>query len=577
MMTHVTDRGLCITLILIIIILFLPWTSVKDTCFFQGIKACDVNCLLILYLSFVFIRRLLLEKDFSFSLSNLDVVVLCYSCYLFLLVLLSWKRLDKEVILSYLACGLLYIAARNLSKRQIEQVLILFPLLLVLQLWYGIAKQTFYFYPGMDIGLIHGSFFNTGIWSCFVACVTILMCGQICMKTSWRVKIIYGLGVLISLVLLFVGNSRAAWLGFVVAGGYLLWKQIKKIRKSTFWLFTLILVGLIVSVSVCTWHKSDSALGRMLIWKISGKMCLEKPLGLGIDGFRQEYMEYQKQYFEKGGSDKEKMLADDNSFVFNELLKVLVEQGILGLIFIFLLVYYIFRGNEIPESGLLQILRGGLLTWMVFSFFSYPSSIFQAKAIFVLFLGMLSSLNKKVWKSSWKRLVLLGLTITLIMGVRESYSYRKAVKVWNICFRNREIPTKNVYTSLSPLMNTPYFLSNASLFLNEKKEFELAETIARRGVSLYHSYGCYIELGIALEKQGEFLLAEKSWIEAENLIPNRFKPLYLQMEMWIKKGDEKQSMELANRLSTKKIKVLSPELLYYLDRAKNVNFKTKCL
>lgn len=53
-------------------------------------------------------------------------------------------------------------------------------------------------------------------------------------------------------------------------------------------------------------------------------------------------------------------------------------------------------------------------------------------------------------------------------------------------------------------------------------------------------------------------------------IPNRFKPLYLQMEMWEQAGKRELSIELANRLLKKKIKVLSPELSYYLERARYI-------
>ena len=51
------------------------------------------------------------------------------------------------------------------------------------------------------------------------------------------------------------------------------------------------------------------------------------------------------------------------------------------------------------------------------------------------------------------------------------------------------------------------------------------------------------------------------------------------MEMWEKAGNGGKAVELAERLLNKQVKVMSPELSYYLNRAKQIKltFKTKCL
>ena len=72
------------------------------------------------------------------------------------------------------------------------------------------------------------------------------------------------------------------------------------------------------------------------------------------------------------------------------------------------------------------------------------------------------------------------------------------------------------------------------------------------------------------EKQGKLCLAEEAWQRARYLIPNRFKPIYLQMMMWEKAGNRERAMVLANKLLNKEIKVLSPELYSYLGSAKHI-------
>ena len=71
-----------------------------------------------------------------------------------------------------------------------------------------------------------------------------------------------------------------------------------------------------------TWHKVNSALGRLLIWKISGQMCYEHPWGTGLNGFQHNYMAYQENYFVGGGNEVERMLADETLDAFNDFLRI---------------------------------------------------------------------------------------------------------------------------------------------------------------------------------------------------------------------------------------------------------------
>lgn len=567
--------------LLIVIYLFSPWASVRDTCLSQGVKSCDLILVSGIYWGIVFAWRCRRYKTFCFVLSRLDVVVLFYSACLLLSAVWSWEYLDRDILLMNLACGLLYLAARNVTGRQVRLVFVVFPLLMVGQLWYGIAEQTGYFYPGRGVELVHGSFFNTGLWCCFVACVAVLSCGLVCRSRRWWLKGLYGASVVLSLGLLYAGNSRAAWLAFVAGAGYLLCRREERMRGEGRWLLGLVLAGVLLVAGLSTRHKGDSASGRVLIWKITGQMCKEQPFGRGLDGFRRDYMGFQQQYFEQGGSSRERMLADDNLFAFNDLLRVFVEQGIGGVLLLLVLVYFIFKegASRDADRGVAWVLRGVLLVWLVFSLFSYPGSRLQTKGLFVIFLAMLSSLDGRIWSFTVKRVVLSGLACVSLFVMLEVCSFRRSVEAWNTCCRNMEVPPEYPRSLLSPLMNTPEILPNCALFLNRKGETRVAEEVAGRGVRLYHSYGCCVELGIALERQGKLREAEEAWQKAEHLVPNRFKPLYLQMEMWEKAGDTKRAVVLAERLLNKEVKVLSPELSYYLGRADNVirMFKLKCL
>ena len=67
-------------------------------------------------------------------------------------------------------------------------------------------------------------------------------------------------------------------------------------------------------------------------------MVKDKPiLGYGFDGFRKNYMNYQAAYLqEKQLPETINNLADDNHHAFNEFLRIIIEQGIIGVIILFI-------------------------------------------------------------------------------------------------------------------------------------------------------------------------------------------------------------------------------------------------
>jgi O-antigen ligase len=105
----------------------------------------------------------------------------------------------------------------------------------------------------------------------------------------------------------------------------------------------LIVAGTLLSTTL--YHfKKDSADGRLLLWTVSTKMILEKPLtGFGVDGFKKNYLLYQGEYFKNNPDSPYADLADNATSPFNEWLKIGVEQGIIGLLFIVGIILTAFR------------------------------------------------------------------------------------------------------------------------------------------------------------------------------------------------------------------------------------------
>ncbi|WP_366881692.1 O-antigen ligase family protein [uncultured Bacteroides sp.] len=135
-------------------------------------------------------------------------------------------------------------------------------------------------------------------------------------------------------------------------------------------------------------HKKDSGNGRLLIWRVSCEMIKDAPLwGHGVDGFQKNYMLYQASFFNKYPTHKWRMLADDNSFAFNEYIKFVVEHGAVAAVFFFSFFLYVLL-KQAGVSRLENIFsKSILLGWGIIAFFSYPFFLLQFIVLLLFFVA----------------------------------------------------------------------------------------------------------------------------------------------------------------------------------------------
>lgn len=114
--------------------------------------------------------------------------------------------------------------------------------------------------------------------------------------------------------------------------------------------------------------KVGSTKGRTLIWKVTSKMIMEKPiLGHGLGAFEEKYMHYQADYFERRPDSDLARVAGTVVSPFNEGLRIWCETGLIGLLLVCILLYLaIFK---IRGKNAVYYL---ILTLFVTSTFSYP-------------------------------------------------------------------------------------------------------------------------------------------------------------------------------------------------------------
>jgi O-antigen ligase/tetratricopeptide (TPR) repeat protein len=217
------------------------------------------------------------------------------------------------------------------------------------------------------------------------------------------------------------------------------------LRSSRYILFAWGLISVITlgtAAFFIYYLKPLSAVGRILVWKVSLQMFSEFPvLGVGFNNFSRLYNLYQGRFFSQGlGTEMERLSASPISYAFNDYLEGAVEFGILGFV-IFALFWYlimrsawevfrrfhIVRGRKAmsdkreksveaeapPELADSQVpvrtsdrtkldkdsltfgMAGLVMLYMIMSFFYYPSRIIPIYIIFNICLACVVSENLK--------------------------------------------------------------------------------------------------------------------------------------------------------------------------------------
>lgn len=283
--------------------------------------------------------------------------------------------------------------------------------------------------------------------------------------------------------------------------------------------------------------KKDSANGRIFMWKIS-VLASEKNflIGEGLGSFPKKYADAQTAYFRQGlATENEKQVAGSPEYAFNEYLRIFVEQGFVGLLLFFtILVLIIKNGIKNKQWGAL----GSFVALCVFAFASYPYYLWQFLLSWVL-LGVLCCYDKgmKV-NGSYAQIVLwfvfcasLGYTSVLQNG------YYNAEKEWKkkafLYTSKMYTDLENDYQNLYGKMNAnPAFVFEYASVLNATKQYEKANKIIKRGLSISCDLMFYNIQGRNYHEMGNFEKAEEALANSTYLLPKRIYPYYLLTKLY---------------------------------------------
>ena len=407
---------------------------------------------------------------------------------------------------------------------------------------YGLAVSNHSLYA------LTGSFYNPGPYSGYLAMIFPLCLYEwlnLKEKTgrTWaeQGKYYIALGVmLLILCVLPAGMSRSAWIAAAISGtwvygmhaswGSKLKEFGRKYKKRVVLACIAGSVIIIVAGYALFQLKATSANGRLFMWKISSMAIAESPvIGHGTGNFVSAYGRAQENYFADGEfSETEELVAGSPEYAFNEYLQVAVEYGIPFLLVVSLvIVFCLWKGSSEGRIGLC----GGVISFLVFSFSSYPMQIpgfavtfyllltacviGRSKVILFLFISMMALLGTYYWKNNQ------------YAACKDWY---RSKMLYNI---GAYQSAKEDYGKLYPeLANRGTFLFEYGYSLHKLKEYDNSTRILEEAMAHSNDPMILNIIGKNYQALGDYEKAEEYLIRSTHRLPGRIYPYYLLVKLY---------------------------------------------
>jgi len=339
-------------------------------------------------------------KQQTFSISVTEVLIGGF--LLFAVVNGAFRgSLNQEWIISGFSLFLFYLAIKR-TKLTMEWLFAGLVFIGMAQALYGLGQYLHWFRNIVASGFrMSGSFdnpagFATAMSVCFPFALFLLL------KKEMYWKVIGSLAAVLFIVAVVLSQSRAGIISIIIISAVWAIKALN-IKWLNRWNSQIKMVGsavLIIAILVGLYAvKKNSADGRLFIWQCSVRMIADKPLlGHGIGGFQREYMLYQAEYFRNYPDSSFAMLADIVKHPFNEFLLILVEQGLMGGVFLGFFVFCLireYRMSKCSENFYAMLCLAGI---SVFSCFSYPLAYPFVRLMVVFCAALIMKNENKSWK-----------------------------------------------------------------------------------------------------------------------------------------------------------------------------------
>lgn len=546
-----------------------------------------------LVLFILFFGYILFFKTSYFNITVTDIGLIIFVTYLvahsFFIRPISFHPFT---IIEFFILTLVYLLVRIQEEKSIYWIFTTLVAIAFVQSVWGIL-QYYSILPSQHSQFnITGTFFNPAPFSGHLVALLPVVLGRLLyyfnynfkkQKRIFRIVLIPVLGILVFVLIL--ANSGAAWLAGAVSIVYLLvlWGRPGNLyidkNKVYFWnkfqgskyrkLIVFVFVALLLIVLTLKLYniRTESANGRLLVWKSTVQMIADNPVtGVGAGQFKANYMHYQTKYLLNNNNPEEILLADNTIFAFNEFVRLTSELGIPGLLMVVFLLFTIFRTRQTNNLSLV-VAKSSIVSILVFSLFSYPGSIVPIKVLFVFFMAIVANMQKHfvvtMPDNIRKGARLFVSTISLIMlmlsfqNIKEitvaCRNWKKATKT----IKSNKLETRiQLYKKAYLVLKTDgFFMGMYGNLLMREENYYKAESILTAASNLLPTSTVYLSLGDCYLQQQQFSKAEKAYKYALQMIPSRIKPVYKLAKLYAQTGREEEALcEIDNYLGQAKIK-----------------------
>lgn len=310
-------------------------------------------------------------------------------------------------------------------------------------------------------------------------------------------------------------------------------KSFKIIASSLFILFT-VLVLLVFFI------KSDSSLGRVLIYKVSIQIFQDNfLLGIGLGNFQEVYLYQQANYFSKEiYTNKELLLADNTHYAFNDYWQFIIEIGIVGFVIVGVLFYLL--GKLVLKS-----IRGKKHVWLtanvvslliavlIAALFTHIFEQLQYQATVVLCITYLCLINIR---KKWCNITILSISFLFLLAIgfkgMETYrinnNYNTAL---NLYIAGLKKECKIELQKITPIKDNKRAVLYLQILMSSYRlnyEKEILKLLAQ-----YPNANTYKMLGDFYLFNGKIKAAENAYLTAINMVPNRFLPRQSLLRLYI--------------------------------------------
>ena len=290
-----------------------------------------------------YLIQIILSGSIKYRKTNLNIPVLIYVVYIFLIYLVTEnKPVAVNELKRMLLCSSIYFVTTNIIQTDKNRHFILISWVIG-STWaviYGLLQRNggIWILQVPQMSRVYSTFGNPIFFAAYlVIFIPVIIALLFYIKKSF-LKLILFLITVLCLIALYFTQTRSAWIGFAVS--IIVYGLLNIKSRKTRFMFISGFVFFCIIFSFLTWHIWLRHQAHPLIWRDTFRMWLHYPIfGTGPGTFHINFPKYASKELLDIWPQKQAIINDAH----NEYIQILSEVGIVGLSIFFLLIISFYR------------------------------------------------------------------------------------------------------------------------------------------------------------------------------------------------------------------------------------------